>query len=332
MIYQCGMSPRLFAVLLGAAVFGLSAPARAANNNAPVPVMAVPATVETVGFDIHDDGDKRMLAVTLTPSILRIDIPSDGYSIIYDPRTEHYFGLENRNYTYWEFTWPAVRSAVETTPRYEMRMHDFVASSADGDTANSSPSDLPQTDTTPPSTQLDTNATSAPASTDDSGYTWQATASKKRIAGFDCILWKGESLSGGSVQAWCYPGAIPSVNGALDQLRAVNEPVALVPVRNLVPDTVFMVDQALRKGGVTPVLITWGDEGNNNLFALTGIKRHEGKLSLFSVPKLYVKTTLITMDGIGGQKATDPRPPETPQPILPDDSGSGGSARPTLGQ
>lgn len=39
-----------------------------------------------------------------------------------------------------------------------------------------------------------------------------------------------------------------------------------------------------------------------NRFALVSQKTHEGKVSMFEVPKLYVKTTLITMDGIGNQR------------------------------
>jgi hypothetical protein len=31
-------------------------------------------------------------------------------------------------------------------------------------------------------------------------------------------------------------------------------------------------------------------------------KTRDGKLSLFTVPKLYIKTTLITMDGLIDQK------------------------------
>ena len=64
------------------------------------------------------------------------------------------------------------------------------------------------------------------------------------------------------------------------------------------PDFIFLVYDALVKGGVTPVLISWGEEREKNHFRFVEAKTSEGRLSLFTVPKLYVKTTLITMDGM----------------------------------
>jgi len=74
--------------------------------------------------------------------------------------------------------------------------------------------------------------------------------------------------------------------------------MALVPVRNVVPDFIFPVYAALEKGGVVPLEITWGGDQDKNFFRLTDIGTRDGKLALFTVPKLYVKTTLITMDGM----------------------------------
>lgn len=78
--------------------------------------------------------------------------------------------------------------------------------------------------------------------------------------------------------------------------------MALVPVRELVPSFAFEMWDSLRKGGVTPLLITWGDDHDKNRFELLSLKTREGRADLFTVPRLYVKTTLITMDGIGNQK------------------------------
>ena len=88
----------------------------------------------------------------------------------------------------------------------------------------------------------------------------------------------------------------------MERLRAINEPMALVPVRTIVPDFVFPVYDALVKGGVIPILITWGGDRDKNQFRFVEAKTRDGKPGLFTVPKLYMKTTLITMDGIIDQK------------------------------
>jgi hypothetical protein len=92
----------------------------------------------------------------------------------------------------------------------------------------------------------------------------------------------------------------------VEHLRTIDEPMALVPVRNIVPDFIFPVYDALIKGGVTPVLITWGSDQDKNHFQFVESKTRDGKLSLFTVPKLYMKTTLITMDGILNEQPVQP--------------------------
>jgi hypothetical protein len=109
-------------------------------------------------------------------------------------------------------------------------------------------------------------------------------------------------VSGESVEAWCYAGPLPKLQAAVERLRAINEPIALVPVRTIVPDFVFPVYDGLVKGGVTPVLIVWGGDKDKNSFRFVEAKTRDGKLSLFTVPKLYIKTTLITMDGLIDQQ------------------------------
>ena len=228
--------------------------------------------------------------MTTGPTLLRVDEPDDGYSVIYDPQTEHYTGLEHRNYTYWEFSWPEVRAAVENSKRYEARLQEL---SNEGLNSDVRPAPRP--------TPMRAPHPRRPAA-DDSGYVWHPTAEKKRIAGLDCVRWTADTVSGEPVEAWCYGGPLPKLQAAVERLRAINEPIALVPVRTLVPDFVFPVYGALVKGGVTPVLINWGDDRNKNHFRFVEAKMRDGKLGLFTIPKLYMKTTLITMDGLIDQK------------------------------
>jgi hypothetical protein len=264
--------------------------AQAADNKAdPVtPPVAAPAFLDVVSFEFHADGENHKVVVTTSPTLLRVDEPDDGYSIIYNPQTDHYTGLEHRNYTYWEFSWPEVRAAVENSKRHEARLQELSNEGLNGDTAS-------------PATNAP-NAASSSAGSDDSGYVWRATTDKKRIADLDCVRWTGDTVSGVSVEAWCANGPLPKLQAAVERLRAINEPMAMVPVRTIVPDFVFPVYAALVKGGVIPILITWGGDRNKNHFRFVEAKTRDGRLSLFTVPKLYMKTTLVTMDGIVDQK------------------------------
>jgi hypothetical protein len=261
---------------------------------APMLPGPIPAVLDAVTFDVHADGENHKLVVMSTPSILRVDDQTDGYSILYYPLTQQYTGLEHLNYTYWQFSWPAVKTAIENSKRYETRLKDLGVESLNGDSPAPSPTDTasataaPPTDMSPPGV----------ISSDDSGYVWKPGTEKKRIAGLDCVRWTSDSLTGEPVEAWCYAGPLPKVEKALEQLHEINDPIALVPVRTLVPPLVFDVTRALAKGGVTPVLITWGGDQDRSRFELLSVKTHEGRASLFSIPKTYNKTTLITMDGL----------------------------------
>jgi len=264
------------------------------------PPVAAPAFLDVVSFEYNAEGENHKVVVTTSPTLLRVDEPTDGYSIIYDPQTDHYTGLEHGNYTYWEFSWPEVRDAVQNSKRYEARLQEL------GNEGLSGESSAPVTNAP------DTSSSSAGIS-DDSGYVWHITTDKKRIANLDCFRWTGDTVSGESVEAWCYNGPLPKIQAAIERLRAINEPIALVPVRTIVPDFIFPVYAALVKGGVTPVLINWGGDQNENHFRFLTAETRDGKLSLYTVPKLYVKTTLITMDGmtdkqpVQAQKASPPQ-------------------------
>jgi hypothetical protein len=268
-------------------LFGISVTAwpaaRAADG--PISPVAAPAFLDVVSFEFNADGEVHKVIVTTAPSLARVDEASDGYSIIYDSQTDFYTGLEHRNYTYWQFSWPEVRDAVENSKRHEARLQELGNEGLSGDSDTSS-------------TNAADASSSAGGNEDDSGYVWHATTDHKRIADLDCIRWTGDTVSGESVEAWCYAGPLPQVQAAVDRLRVMSEPMALVPVRNIVPDFIFPIYAALVKGGVTPLLINWGNDQEKSHFRFLEAKARNGTLSLFTVPKLYVKTTLITMDGM----------------------------------
>jgi hypothetical protein len=256
------------------------------THAADAPV-AAPAFVDAVAFAFHDSGEDHKVIVTNTPALQRIDQPDDHFSFIYNPATQLYTGLELGNYTYWTFSWPEVRAAVETSKRGEKRLQDLSIAGLTSD--NPSPTTNTPADAAPDSTTL--------GSGDDSGYVWRPATEKKSIAGLPCTRWIGETVSGENCSVWCYAGPLPKVTEAIALLRQVNGPMALVPVRVVVPDFIFPVYDALTKAGVTPVQIDWGDT-DKSTFRLVDQKNRPYDARLFAVPKLFVKTTLVTMDGM----------------------------------
>lgn len=288
------MSPRILLSLVSFLLTFLTAWAAPAANKpqaiATAPPIAAPAFLDVVTFEVRTDGETHPLIVTTGPSLMRVDQPSDRLSLIYNSQTDFYTGLEHSNYTYWEFSWPEVREKVESSQRYEARLRDLTSEGL----GISQPSMA--TNGTPTTNAPD--ASTASAGSDNSGYVWRLTNDKKKIAGFDCVRWTGDTISGENVEAWCVAGPVPKMQAAMERLRTINEPIALVPVRTLVPPFVFLVYDALVKGGVTPILIKWGGDQDKSSFAYIEAKTREGKLSFFTVPKTYMKTTLVTMDGV----------------------------------
>ena len=291
--------------LLPVLILAATACAHAAPS--PAPPQAAPAFVDVVSFEYTAEGELHKAIVTSGPNLLRVDEPNDRYSVIYNPQTEFFTGLEHGNYTYWEFSWPEVRDAVENSKRHEERLQQLGNEGLNSDPAVTNVLDPnsplpPGAPTTPPSSAPASADTSTSTSGDDSGYVWHAMTDKKRIGDYECIRWTGDTLAGEHVDAWCYAGLLPKIQAAIDNLRTLSDPIALVPVRTIAPDFIFPVYAALLKGGVTPLLITWGDTGGSNHFRFLDAETHDGKLSLFTVPKLYVKTTLVTMDGMINQQ------------------------------
>jgi hypothetical protein len=288
------VSPYLRPLLLSLFVLPaivLAAPAPTSDKAASLPPPALPATLDIVTFVVHSDGQSHKLLVTAAPTLTRIDKPDEAYSLIFNSPTELYTGLEHSNYTYWQFSWPEIRAAVESSKRYESRLQELNLAGINNDTP---PPPSPVTNAPP-----DPTAAIVP---DTSGYTWHQTPQKKTIAGLNCDEWIGETVSGDRVQAWCFNGPLPKVQTAIDRLHTINEPIALVALRTLVPPFVFPVFGALVKGGVTPVMITWGADSEKNTFTFVEARTRPAKADLFTIPKLYMKTTLISMDGLIDEK------------------------------
>ena len=291
----CPSLPVRLAVILATTLAGSSAFAAndAVSTTPPVAALKNPATLAVVTFNMFYDDANHKMVVTLGPTLTRLDAIEDRYSIIYDSRSDDYIGLEHSNDTYWQFSWPQVKEKVAQSKRYEQHLRDLISQGINaGDvSSNAAP---------PPTNSGDAGSAAPPAGgeTDTGSYIWKQTSEHKEIAGLDCVHWTGESATNPTVDAWCYAGPLPAVRAAFEKIRAMNEPMALVPVRTLVPAFLFTVYDSLAKGGSTPVLVTWGAADDKNKFSLAKETTRDNKPEVFSIPKLYIKTTLITMDGI----------------------------------
>ncbi len=259
----------------------------AADSKTPPPAASEtgPIQIDAVTFQVHTDDEKTKLVVNSSTKLYRFDIVDERYSVIYDPRTEDYLGLEHGNYTYWQFSWPEVRNAVSSTKRFQSRVAEL---NMDG--LNS--------DAPPPSTNAASSTAPATDTSDNSGYVWHQTTDKKTIAGVDCLRWEGDTVSGEAVEVWCSTVPLPKVQDAMEHLDSINDPMALVPVREIVPPLVFTIYHSLVRSGVTPVLMTWGGNQDKSSFGWVNTQAREVKPTFFTIPKLYMKTTLITMDGL----------------------------------
>lgn len=276
----------LFAAVLWASSLAFAA----SNKSDPLPGESDtgPLQVTAVTFQLRNDGESRKIVVSSNTRLFRFDMIDEGYSVIFDPKTEDYLGLEHRNYTYWQFSWPKVRDAVASTKRYQARITELGIDNLNADAPSSSTNAAPN---------------AAPADTSDgSGYVWHQTTDKKQIAGVDCLRWEGDTVSGENVQVWCSTVPLPKVQDAMEHLASINDPMALVPVRDVIPTLVLTIYKSISRGGVTPVLMTWGSQRDQNHFGWLKTETREVKPTFFTIPKLYVKTTLITMDGLMDQK------------------------------
>jgi hypothetical protein len=282
-------------VLVGSCLFAAddvsTTPPAAISKTPPADNTRNPATLDVVTFNMYADGENHKMVVTLSPSLVRLDAIEDRYSIIYDPRSEDYIGLEHSNDTYWQFSWPGVQAKVARSKRYEGHLRDLLSQGINPDDPSGTAAPANDANSVPAAPSSGTDG-------DSSGYVWKQTGEHKKIAGLDCVRWTGESVSNPEVEAWCYSGPLPAVRTAFAEIRAMNEPMALVPVRTLVPAFLFTIYDSLVKGGGTPLLVTWGGEQEKNKFSLAKATTRDNKPELFAIPRLYIKTTLITMDGI----------------------------------
>jgi hypothetical protein len=269
-----------------ASIHAADAPApRALPVNAPA---GTPGFVNVITFATRSDDVNHKVIVTTSSTLTRIDEPDDRWSFIYDPATQFYTGLEHGNFTYWTFSWPEVRTSVEASKHGEKRLQDMNLSGLNSD--NPAPATNAPAVAEPEANSLATG--------DDTGYVWKQAADKKRIAGMVCEHWTGTSISGENCDVWCYNGPLPKVTEAIARLRETDEPITIVPIRTLVPDFIFPVFDALTKSGLTPIEITWGSDTTAGMFKLIEEKTQPYDAKFFTVPKLYHKTTLITLDGL----------------------------------
>jgi len=251
------------------ALFCLVAVARAANP---------PGPAQLLEFQVREAGETKKLALILTPEKIRVDQPDDKVAAIYEASNEKFTGLELRDGTYWEFSWPEIQATIQKSKRYERRFHDLnIEGLASYDLTRPDPVDV---------------VPDAPI------YQWRPTGEKRRIGAYETAQWLGTSATAPPVEAWCVENQLAGLKPALDQVKKINEPMALVPVRPILPAIAFLVVDSLFKAQVVPVEIDWGQSTDRNRLTLVKLESKNVDSKSFSVPNTYRKVQLNALDGI----------------------------------
>lgn len=233
---------------------------------------------ERMEFRVADLTEEKKIIVTLTPAKIRVDQPEDKFAFIYDVATQSYTGLELRDAHYWKFSWPEVQAAVQASKRYKRRLNDLnIEGLASYDITRPDP-----VETLPETPQ----------------FTWRTDDKTKKIGEYDCQHWLGNNRGGKDIEAWCVGQRVGGLKENLDRLKQVNEPMALVAVRPMLPPEFFVVVDSLYKAEVSPVEIAWGDHDDRTRLTLVRIEHKEVPVSLFQVPQTYLPSKLQALEGI----------------------------------
>lgn len=258
------------------ALFALSMLTAFAADDAPIPA-------QRMEFYLRDQVEGKRIIIYLTPDKIRVEQPEDKFAFIYDVPTKTYTGLELRDAHYWTFSWPKVQAHVQSTKRYQRRLQDLnIEGFASYDITRPDP-----TPTLPESPQ----------------FIWRTGEGKKKVSGYECQLWLGDNRGGKDLEAWCVEQRVGGLKENLDRIKEVNEPIALVAVRPVMPPEFFVAVDSLYKAQVTPVEIAWGGTkqargDDKTRLTLTSIQTKEVSPALFVVPKTYLPTKLLALEGI----------------------------------
>jgi hypothetical protein len=240
---------------------------------------AVP--IDVLELEIREGGIPQRVTVWFGENKIRVDKPREKFAVLYDVAAEQYTGLEQRDYHYWQFSWPEVKAQAEKSRLFKRRLEDRSLeglSSYDLESRQTESSILPAA----------------------ALYVWKQTQLKKPLAGKTAQQWIGETRGLERVEVWSVSPVDEPLHAALERLKKVNDPLALAAVRPIVPFYVFPVFDSMKKGEGTPLEIYRGGEGKDRDFLrVIALRKQEGNPEkLFSIPSTYQKVPLSALDDI----------------------------------
>lgn len=239
---------------------------------------AVMVKADQMEFRLVDFNQEKKITITLTADKIRVDQPQDKFAFIYDVATKTYTGLELRDAHYWSFNWNQVQAHVQASQRYKNRLKDLnIEGFASYDLARKDVSEpLP----------------------DQPQFIWRSDEKTKKVGSYDCQHWIGDNKAGKNIDAWCVEQRVDGLKEDLDRIKEINEPMALVPVRPVMPPEFFVVVDSLYKAQVSPVEISWGEKEDKTRLTLISIQHKEVPASQFQVPETYLPSKLQALEGI----------------------------------
>lgn len=230
-----------------------------------------------VEYEVRQSGETSRVTITSSPANIRVDLPAEKFSLIYERSTQKFIGLEHRDYHYWQFLLMDVLKAAHNSDNHARRLRDLnIEGMASVDLLREDPK---------------------PVVPEAPHYLWKQESDKRKWGAYACTLWTGIENEK-EIRAWCTDSVVGSLAECLRDVDKISEPMALIALRPLFPKLVSPVTDSMIKASVTPIRVEWGDPHDTNYALLLSIKTQELKSDRFRVPESYLPTTLAALDGI----------------------------------
>jgi hypothetical protein len=259
------------------------------RHNLAVCLVAAALSVQTHGgeavpareilFTVKEAGRTQKIQALVAADKIRVNQPDEKFALLYESAGQLYTGLELRDAHYWQFRWPEVEAAIRESRRYADRLRNLDIEGL-------------------ASYDLERPAANESAASSPPLYRWKPGGKKKRIGAYECELWLGQSEQAPAVEAWCVETQVPLFHELLERLREINEPMALAPLRPLLPPLYFVVAESLRKAGVTPVELSWTQHSSPSQVTFQGAGEKKTESGQWKIPEGYLKSEMGALEGI----------------------------------
>ncbi|CAF0704215.1 hypothetical protein [Candidatus Methylacidithermus pantelleriae] len=252
------------AIVFGIWVFGTTAPLNCATLR------------ETLFW--QENGHKEAITLWVSGKQFRVDRPAEALSVLFDPETERFTGLEHRDGRYWAFCW----SKIEKLCRNTEQAKEIMSVSPWPEERRSPPF-------YPPSVQgPDRDLWHGKK------LVWRPVPNGEKDQRF---LWKAVDPERGSLEAWCVPSLSQEWQGIVGPVCRATRRLRIAVIRSLFPEKVITVWETLPLKAGQPVEVVWTEPKKISARLIREVLT-EPNPRLFQVPSNYVPTHLAALEGL----------------------------------